>query len=89
MGRIVSGGVRRQVLEPTKKPAPGETWVRKQIVLGRGPNAIRLAVFGRNIEQVDANVATIQEHFGVNKTTAFKIALHLVAKGIKEGRFNA
>lgn len=94
MGKIVSGG-RNHSLSGSSRSGHEDD---RPAHLRRGlrmctrieGKKLDLEIYNRSKVAVTlADVTTIQEHFGLNVSEALQLAVHLVAKGIKEGRFNA
>lgn len=81
MGHVVDNG-RVRTLKPARMPR--RAWPDhpvKSYVNGR------VKAFGcHTIEQVEANLAIVREHFGTNISDAFRMSLHLVARAIKAGK---
>lgn len=66
--------------------APAQGWECKQYrVYGKYPEiAATLKIFGRNRAQVEADLCTVVEHFGCNRSGAWKMALHVLAQAIQQ-----
>jgi UDP-N-acetylmuramate-alanine ligase len=83
MGRIVTNG-RAQPVLTTRNPPNAATWQRRTLKVGHGGR--QFSFYGKSIAQLEANLNTLHEHFGVNRTAAVKIALHLTAQAIRHNR---
>lgn len=69
------------------KPGDGERgWNARKYKVGN--NGAQFLIYGAKILAVEDNIAAIRAHFGCNRTDAFKMALHLTAQAIRNGRLS-
>lgn len=83
---IVSGGRRLPVLGASAAPSSKKWKNRQYQTMPRRNNREMLKFYGRTIQQVEENLATVMEHFGCRKGEAWRIGLHLLAKAIRENK---
>ena len=83
MGHVMHRGQQVRVGgSPSCNVPASPKWRRRQYRTWKhGP---KFSAFGNGIATVEANLAAIQGHYGVNRTDAFKISLHLTARAIEQ-----
>lgn len=79
---IINRGQATRLVE-WHRPAGGNSWRRRQF---SPTKKLRISAFGTRGETVLRELELVAAHFGVNKSRAFQIALHLTAKAIKQNR---
>lgn len=84
--RIVTG--RRSLPIQSQSPPPARPqWDCKQYRI-YGDSSVRAATlkfFGRTAAQVEEDIGVVGDHFGCNRSEAWKIALHLLARSVQAG----
>lgn len=85
---IVDGKRRIETVhaEPQYVNPPNSKTTFKASVGGKA--IVNLSVINGAVEKVEADLAVVREHFGLNISDSLKTSLHLVANAIREGRLN-
>lgn len=85
--RIVVGNHVRAIFTRDHLPEMKQSWECKtyHIYGGPGERVATMKFFGRNKVQAELDLGAVTEHFGCNRSEAWKIALHLLARAVQTG----
>lgn len=87
MGRVIDNGHPRAVGPVSRHESPPKSgWAQRKFYMG---NQGALSAYGPvKIEAVERDLATVRAQFDVNTSDALRLALHLLAKAIREGKMD-